>query len=112
MDSVEPAFTNPIAEGADPFVTQKDDSYYLCQERGRPGHLGLEVGQAHRPGHQADGVAQAPEQGWNSREVWAPELHYLNGRWYIYYAASDGKQRQPPLRRSGGGDRRSAGSIH
>ena len=25
-----------------------------------------------------------------SEEVWAPELHYLNGKWYIYVAADDG----------------------
>lgn len=31
-----------------------------------------------------DGSAQ------NSHQIWAPELHYINGRWYIYYAADDG----------------------
>ena len=25
-----------------------------------------------------------------SKELWAPELMYLQGRWYIYFAASDG----------------------
>ena len=23
-----------------------------------------------------------------SRHIWAPELHYIDGRWYIYFAAS------------------------
>lgn len=29
------------------------------------------------------------EKGPQSKHVWAPELHYLQGKWYIYYAAGD-----------------------
>ncbi|EET62930.1 glycosyl hydrolase, family 43 [Marvinbryantia formatexigens DSM 14469] len=29
------------------------------------------------------------EAGIMSEHVWAPELHYLSGKWYIYFAASD-----------------------
>jgi GH43 family beta-xylosidase len=32
-----------------------------------------------------------PLSGMNSKSVWAPELHFLNGKWYIYYAADDGQ---------------------
>lgn len=35
-------------------------------------------------------VWKAPSFGKNSDNVWAPELHLLDGRWYIYYAADDG----------------------
>jgi len=28
---------------------------------------------------------------WNCAEVWAPELHFLEGRWYLYYAADAGE---------------------
>jgi GH43 family beta-xylosidase len=28
-----------------------------------------------------------PDDGWNQTNLWAPELHYLDGKWYIYYAA-------------------------
>ena len=24
---------------------------------------------------------------WNASHVWAPELHFVDGRWYVYYAA-------------------------
>jgi GH43 family beta-xylosidase len=34
-------------------------------------------------------VWRAPAEAWNSRQVWAPELHFLAGHWFIYYAASD-----------------------
>lgn len=32
----------------------------------------------------------APARGGNSNNVWAPELHLLDGKWFIYYAADDG----------------------
>ncbi|MEZ6138165.1 MAG: hypothetical protein R3C53_25045 [Pirellulaceae bacterium] len=36
-------------------------------------------------------VWQAPDSGSVSQQVWAPELHWLDGHWHIYFAASDGK---------------------
>ncbi len=35
-------------------------------------------------------VWTAPKSGPYSKEVWAPEIHLLDGRWHIYVAASDG----------------------
>jgi GH43 family beta-xylosidase len=35
----------------------------------------------------------APTQGLNCNAVWAPELHLIHGRWYVYYAADDGKNK-------------------
>lgn len=35
-------------------------------------------------------VWTSPSSGKNRDNVWAPELHLLDGRWYIYYAADDG----------------------
>jgi GH43 family beta-xylosidase len=32
----------------------------------------------------------APSRGGNSDNVWAPELHLIDGKWFIYYAADDG----------------------
>jgi GH43 family beta-xylosidase len=39
-------------------------------------------------------VWSAPSSGWNQKHLWAPELHYLQGKWYIYYAAG---QDGPPF---------------
>ncbi len=36
-------------------------------------------------------VWRAPAQGKNSDNVWAPELHLIDGKWFIYYAADDGR---------------------
>ena len=35
-------------------------------------------------------VWTAPSSGLNSNNLWAPELHLIDGRWFIYYAADDG----------------------
>ncbi len=36
-------------------------------------------------------VWTAPAGGKNSNNLWAPELHLIDGKWFIYYAADDGK---------------------
>ena len=36
-------------------------------------------------------VWTAPGQGANSDNIWSPELHLIDGRWFIYYAADDGE---------------------
>ncbi len=83
--------TNPvIASGADPWVIRKDDHYYLCQSRrgsiwvNRFSRL-QDMGQ-----NQWKCVWTPPINTPYSKELWAPELHYINGRWYIYVAADDG----------------------
>ncbi|HEY1786905.1 MAG TPA: glycoside hydrolase family 43 protein [Verrucomicrobiae bacterium] len=88
----EPTFTNPIASrGADPWVIRSDSKYYYCQSRRNNGvwvnaATNLEdIGKGNwkcvwKPG---------PGTPW-SREIWAPELHFIQGKWYIYVAADDG----------------------
>jgi GH43 family beta-xylosidase len=39
-------------------------------------------------------VWSPPAQGWNRTNIWAPELQFINGKWYIYYAAG---QSGPPF---------------
>ncbi len=86
-------FVNPIYEGADPFVFKHTDGfYYFCQSEG---DRGIAVWKSDRLTDKGVKrlVWKAPDSGWNSKEVWAPELHYLQGKWYIYYAADDGNNR-------------------
>ena len=78
-------FTNPIADGADPWVFKKDGVYYYCGS----GDGGIYVSQSEKltaPGERK--VVWKPEEGsWNSTNIWAPELHFIEGKWYIYYTA-------------------------
>jgi GH43 family beta-xylosidase len=82
-------FTNPIAAGADPWVVRHDGAYYWCQSEK---DLGVAIYKSDTPASLGERrvVWRAPRTGPHSRQIWAPELHFLDGRWYIYVAASDG----------------------
>jgi GH43 family beta-xylosidase len=81
-------FSNPLYRGADPWVVRHDGWYYLCQS----GPDGLEVWKSRTLTRRGERrvVWSPPAHGWNRAQVWAPELHLLQGKWYIYYAASSG----------------------
>ena len=83
-------FVNPVMEGADPWVARHEDQYVWCQSEGNRAIAVHVSPRLTRPGPKHI-VWRAPEKGPVSREVWAPEMHLLDGRWHIYFAASDGK---------------------
>ena len=88
-DRIPPAactFRNPIGVGADPWVVRSGGNYYLVESRDNAIHVyksatltGIKDGERRE-------VWRAPAEGWNETNIWAPELHRFNGRWYIYYA--------------------------
>jgi GH43 family beta-xylosidase len=68
-------------------------SYYYCESRNQQRSICIRKSQtlagiAHDPGVF---VWHAPPKGGNSNALWAPELHRIDGRWFIYYAADDGE---------------------
>lgn len=84
-------FTNPIASyGADPWVILWRGDYYFCQSR--RGSIGVNRSESLvEIGKEPLTRVWTPPRGTPySRELWAPELHYLCGKWYIYVAADDG----------------------
>jgi GH43 family beta-xylosidase len=82
-------FANPLYKGADPFVARHEGHYYLCQSDNHEISVWKSPSLIDRGERKI--VWRAPESGWNRAQVWAPELHYLRGKWYIYYAASRGR---------------------
>jgi GH43 family beta-xylosidase len=82
-------FVNPIAEGADPWVVRHEGAYYWCQT---DDNTGVAVWKSDRLTSLGKKHAawKAPETGPYAAEIWAPELHRLDGKWYVYTAASDG----------------------
>jgi GH43 family beta-xylosidase len=84
-------FSNPVAvRGADPWVIQHDGNYFYCQSRG--GSVSVSKSERLVDIGKSRGVrVWTPPRGTvYSRELWAPELHYLCGKWFIYLAADDG----------------------
>jgi GH43 family beta-xylosidase len=86
----EGTFTNPIAPGADPWVVFHDGFYYWCSSENDEA---VAVFRSERLTERGEKIIvwRAPDRGAYSRQVWAPELHRLDGRWYIYVAASNGR---------------------
>ncbi len=87
-------FTNPVCEsGADPWVVRWRGAYYYCHSRA--GSVCVSRAERlHEVGRRPAAVVWAPAPGRPySRHLWAPELHHLDGRFYIYVAADDGRNR-------------------
>ena len=79
-------FLNPVAEGADPWVVRDGGSYYLVESRDN-GIVVYKSDTLTKLKKNAARVWSAPPTGWNRVDIWAPELHKVGDRWYIYYAA-------------------------
>lgn len=87
-------FTNPIfPAGPDPWIIQKNGYYYYSRSSGN----GLALRKAKTLSElktSEQKIVWRPPSGTNySRELWAPELHFINEKWYIYFAADDGSNR-------------------
>ncbi|MFL5578785.1 MAG: family 43 glycosylhydrolase [Gemmatimonadaceae bacterium] len=83
-------FTNPIAPGADPWVIRANGTYYSVESRNGGSDAGIWVYRSDTlTSLKRNGVRvwRPSSSGWNQQDIWAPELHFIDGRWYIYYAA-------------------------
>ena len=88
--SKEYDITQPwITQRADPYVYRHTDGYYYFT-----GSMPKYDCIALRRSKDLLGLAEAEEtviwhkheEGPMSKHIWAPELHYLDGKWYIYFA--------------------------
>lgn len=84
-------FTNPLlSSGADPWVTFDNGFYYYMNTTG----VNLTVWRTRDITDLRDAekkvVWTPPATGPYSHDIWAPELHHLKGKWYIYFAADAG----------------------
>ena len=90
-------FHNPIiAQRADPQVYLHDDGYYYFTAS-VPEYDRIEL----RRAKTLTGLAEPdqiitawhkPDQGAYSELVWAPEIHFVQGRWMIYFAAAPSRE--------------------
>lgn len=79
-------FQNPIDNnGADPWVTHYNGYYYMTKTTGD----NVTIWKSQNLSDISNGektVIWTPS-GTNFNDIWAPELHFINGRWYVYFAA-------------------------
>lgn len=85
------AYTNPIAgQRADPHIVKHTDGYYYFTATA-PEYDRIVL----RRATTIQGLATATESvvwrrhtsGEMGAHIWAPEIHFIDGRWYIYFAA-------------------------
>jgi GH43 family beta-xylosidase len=83
----EETFTNPVWDGADPWMVKEGEYYYYCFSANNA----IQVSKSKKMTQKGETkiIWKAPETGWNRACVWAPEIHFIDGRWYVYYAAGE-----------------------
>ena len=87
-----------VLQRADPWVYLHSDGYYYFTGS-VPGYQEIEIRRAKElteleTTHEKMNVWHAHESGLQSKLIWAPELHFINNKWYIYFAASDDEYRR------------------
>lgn len=84
-------FTNPLlSSGPDPWVIQKDGFYYYTHTFGDRVALLKTTKISELSKAQPVTIWTPPATGLYSKNIWAPEITYLQGKWYTYVAADDG----------------------
>lgn len=79
-------------DGADPFVYRHADGWYYDAHSNGGEVLLRRSRTISALGGGETRVAWRPPPGTAySRELWAPEVHFIRGKWYIYVAADDGE---------------------
>lgn len=84
-------FTNPILPtGADPWIISKDGYYYYTNTTGRNLTIWKTKNITELRNVSRNIVWTPPPGTPYSKQLWAPELHHFQGKWYLYFAADDG----------------------
>lgn len=93
-------YPNPfIPQRADPYIVKGPDSFYYFTAS-YPAYLNVDSGYDRiilRQSKTVVGLRDAEEKaiwfahktGNMAKHIWAPEIHFIGGKWYIYFAAGD-----------------------
>lgn len=93
-------YVNPfILERADPYVIKGDDDFYyftasypMKSDKDTNGYDRVVLRRAREltelPKAEEKTIWQATENTESHRFIWAPELHKIAGKWYVFYAGS------------------------
>jgi GH43 family beta-xylosidase len=85
------AFRNPVLRsGPDPWVIFRGGFYYEMNTTGSNLLIRKTNDMTQLRRAERKVVWRPPPFGPFSHEIWAPELHFIEGKWFIYFAADDG----------------------
>ncbi len=89
--NAQKTFTNPLLPGgADPWCIYHNGKYFYTNTTGKNVTLFKTKNIAKLKDAKRKVVFNPPATGPYSKEIWAPEIHRLNNKWYIYFAADSG----------------------
>lgn len=84
-------FTNPLLpSGADPWSIHVDGYYYYTNTLGNRIDIWKTKNLADLQHAERKTIFTPPEGTQYSKELWAPEIHFIDSKWYVYFAADDG----------------------
>lgn len=84
-------FTNPLLpSGADPYSTYYNGYYYYTHTLQDKLVLWKTKNLANIATAERKTIWTPPEGTMYSKDIWAPEIHIIEGKWYVYFAADDG----------------------
>ena len=84
-------FTNPLLDnGADPYSFYKDGFYYYTHTTARNITIWKTKNLADLRTAERKVIFRPPEGTKYSRNLWAPQIQFIRGKWYVYFAADDG----------------------
>lgn len=98
LTSAEEGYANPfITERADPYIVDGENGYYYFTAS-YPAYGSVDKGYDRivlRCSQEIAGLANAEEKtiwkahssGIMAKHIWAPEMHKIGGKWYIFFAA-------------------------
>lgn len=86
-----PEFDNPLVmQRADPHVALHSDGYYYFTATA-PEYDRIELRRARALNDlgkaESKVIWRAHQSGVMSKNIWAPELHHIDGKWYLYFTA-------------------------
>ncbi|MBK1878343.1 family 43 glycosylhydrolase [Pelagicoccus mobilis] len=86
-------YPNPLIEQrADPWIHKHSDGFYYFIAT-TPQYERIELRRAatisELPAAEPKDIWKAHSTGPMGAHIWAPELHFIQGKWYIYFAAGD-----------------------
>ncbi|WP_457320084.1 family 43 glycosylhydrolase, partial [Stenotrophomonas sp. P5_B8] len=89
VSAIAPATDNPLLlSGPDPWITREGKIFYYMGTHGDRLAIRATTDLAKLDAAQEITVWRPPATGPNATSIWAPELHRIEGKWYIYYTAA------------------------
>jgi GH43 family beta-xylosidase len=91
-------FTNPLLPaGADPYSFYKNGYYYYTHTTGNCIVIWKTKNLAELKSAEKRTIFIPPSGTQYSKEIWAPQIQFIKGKWYTYFAADDGSNKNHRL---------------